>query len=168
MCLYVAWSNGSPDLQAPVLCRCVVPDIVLPLKFLHYVSKLFQCLKGLFGFLNGELGVVLLLPLRALVHRHTGTSIYREDRHHYAAWCIWRVGLYWSRRSTPDSRLYVVSIHILYIWLLRWLFASSVAFTDSRKNGYCEIAGEGDPHKTNKQTIFHFLLLLWSKLLDYL
>lgn len=79
----VTCSNSSPDLQAPVLRCGVTPDVVLSLKFLHDVSELFECLKGLFGFLNGELGVILLLPLRALVNCHTGTCIYREETHHY-------------------------------------------------------------------------------------
>lgn len=65
----------DPHLQTPVLRCGVTPDVVLPLKFLHDVSELFECLKGLFGFLNGELRVVLLLPLRSLVHCHTGTRI---------------------------------------------------------------------------------------------
>lgn len=76
-------SQHSADLQAPVLRCGVAPDVVLPLKFLHDVSELFECLKGLFGFLNGELGVLLLLPLRALVHRHAGTCIYSEETHIY-------------------------------------------------------------------------------------
>lgn len=74
-------SNNSADSQAAVLRRGVVPDVVLPLKFFHDVAELFECLKGLFGFLNGELGVLLLLPLGALVHRHTGTCICAGDKH---------------------------------------------------------------------------------------
>ena len=67
--------SNNPHLQAAVLRCGVAPDVVLPLKLLHDVSELFECLKGLFGFLNGELGVLLLLSLRALVHCHTGTCI---------------------------------------------------------------------------------------------
>lgn len=79
----VTCSNSSADLQAAVLRCGVVPDIVLPLKFLHDIAELFECLKGLFGFLDGELGVFLLLPLRSLVHGHTGACIYGECKHHY-------------------------------------------------------------------------------------
>lgn len=78
-CYKMYYSISIPDLQTAVLCRGVIPEVVLPLKFLHDVSELFECLKGLFGFLNGELGVVLLLPLRALVHRQTGARICREE-----------------------------------------------------------------------------------------
>lgn len=80
-----ATCNNSQDLQAPVLCHGVGPDDVLPLKFLHDVSELAKSLKGLFGFLDGELRVLLLLPLRALVHCHTGTSICREETSLYGA-----------------------------------------------------------------------------------
>lgn len=72
-------------LQAAILCCGVSPDVVLPLQVLHDVSELSEGLKGLFRFLDGELGVLLLLPLRALVHRHSGTSIYREETLLYCA-----------------------------------------------------------------------------------
>lgn len=67
-------------LQAAILSCGVIPDIMLRLQVLHNVSELFECLKGLFGFLNGELGVILLFPLRALVHCQTSTSIYPEEK----------------------------------------------------------------------------------------
>lgn len=67
------------DLQASVLCSDVISAVVLPLQLLHDVSELFEGLKSLFGFLNGELGVLLLFPLRALVHRHAGTRICGQD-----------------------------------------------------------------------------------------
>lgn len=76
---------GTNDLQAPVMCQGVISGFVLPLQLLHDVSELSEGLKGLFGFLDGELGVLFLLPLRALVHRHTGTRIYREEATLYSA-----------------------------------------------------------------------------------
>lgn len=70
--------EGGADLQAAVLRCGVIPEAVLPLQLLHDVSELFECLKGLFGFLNGELGVFFLLPLWALVHGQSGTCVYEE------------------------------------------------------------------------------------------
>lgn len=58
-----------------VLSRGVTAEVVLSLQLLHHVTQLFERLKGLFGFLNGELGVLFLLALRALVHGQSGTSI---------------------------------------------------------------------------------------------
>lgn len=70
------------DSQAPVLRRAVAPDAVLLLEVLHDVPELLEGLEGLFGFLDGELGVVLLVPLRTLVDRQTGTRICRQETHH--------------------------------------------------------------------------------------
>lgn len=72
------WLGGFAHywvVQAAILCCGVAPDVVLLLQFLHKVAELFEGVKGLFGFLNGELGVLLLFPLRALVHGKTGTCI---------------------------------------------------------------------------------------------
>lgn len=59
----------------------MVPHVaVLPLQLLHDVAQLPECLEGLFGFLNGKLGVLLLLPLGALVHGQDGTGVCGEGR----------------------------------------------------------------------------------------
>lgn len=86
--------SRSRDLQAAVLCRGVMPDVVLPLKFHHDFAELLKCLKCLFGFLNGELGVFFLLPLRTLVHRHAGTSIFEEETGHHDGYLTGRLRIW--------------------------------------------------------------------------
>ena len=69
------------DLQAAVFGGGVVPAVVLRLQLLHDVAELLQRLEGLLGVLDGELGVLVLLPLGTLVHSYTGTRVYRTHRH---------------------------------------------------------------------------------------
>lgn len=62
-------------LQAAVLGRGVGADVVLPLQLLQDVAELPQRLEGLLGLLDGELGQVVLVPLRTLVDRQGGTGV---------------------------------------------------------------------------------------------
>lgn len=67
------------DLQAARRCSGVAPGVVLLLQLLHDGEKHLEGLKGLLGVLDGELGVLILLPLRALVHCFNSTCLCRQD-----------------------------------------------------------------------------------------
>ncbi|TNN40808.1 hypothetical protein EYF80_049021 [Liparis tanakae] len=100
------------DSQAPVLRRAVAPDAVLLLEVLHDVPELLEGLEGLFGFLDGELGVVLLVPLRTLVDRQTGTRICRQETHHESRLRVWVP----QRRVWVPQRVWVsLTLHVLQL-----------------------------------------------------
>lgn len=71
MCVF---ESACVYLLAAVL-RGAAASVVLSLQLLQDVCDLPHCVECLLGVLDGEQGVVVLLPRRTLVHSDAGTRI---------------------------------------------------------------------------------------------
>lgn len=74
----LCWLRCLPHywvILAAVLSSEGATGVMLLLQLLQDQADLLEALEGLFGVLDGEQGVVLLLSLGTLVHRYAGTGI---------------------------------------------------------------------------------------------
>lgn len=72
----------SADVLAAVLGGEGAAGVVLLLQILQDQADLLEAVERLLGVLDGEVGVVILLPLRTLVHRYAGTGIWGQTHTH--------------------------------------------------------------------------------------